>query len=173
MSDRTRNNLNPHRIPNVAKYRALANHHATWARMVNSTDFNAPGGCWEWQIAINENGYGIFSHHEYGNVLAHRLSLHVVGRPVPVDMTVDHLCRNRACVNPAHLEIVTQRVNALRGEGCFAQNARKTHCKHGHEFSDENTGHTKATAKRPTARFCKTCRTAYSKAKYAKSILNK
>lgn len=58
---------------------------------------------------------------------------------IPKGLTLDHLCRNRACVNPVHLEPVTNRVNILRGIGITAQNARKTHCKHGHPFTVENT----------------------------------
>lgn len=151
------NNLNPHRVPNVAKYRCLASRTDTWARMVNSTKFDGPDGCWEWQSTINETGYGLYCHHEFGSLLAHRLALHVAGKPVPADMTVDHLCRNRRCVNPAHLEIVDRATNSLRGNGYFALNARKTHCVNGHEYTPENTGHKKSKTKVGVARYCLTC----------------
>ena len=54
-------------------------------------------------------------------------------------MTLDHICRNRLCVNPAHLEIVSVKENVLRGVGISAENSRKTHCIDGHEFNEENT----------------------------------
>jgi len=63
----------------------------------------------------------------------------IVG-PIPDGLTIDHLCRNRACVKPAHLEAVSQRVNTLRSPIAVAAiNARKTHCKRGHAFDDLNT----------------------------------
>lgn len=158
MNKHTRNNLNPSRAPNVAKYRDLASRPGTWARMVNSTNFAAENGCWEWQSTMSENGYGIFTHHEMGRVFAHRLALHVAGYPVPAHLTVDHLCRNRKCVNPDHLEQVPVEVNILRGMTAGGRNARKTHCKHGHEFTPANTYVGKSRTKIGTlTRSCKTC----------------
>ncbi|WP_083939107.1 HNH endonuclease signature motif containing protein [Deinococcus apachensis] len=70
---------------------------------------------------------------------AHRIALVLAGRNIPTDMVVDHVCRNTLCVNPDHLDVVTAGVNTLRGIGTGARNARKTHCKHGHPFTEKNT----------------------------------
>lgn len=69
----------------------------------------------------------------------HRVVYEALVGPIPDGMVIDHLCRQPSCVNPAHLEPVTRRENVLRGLTLPAANARKTHCKHGHEFTPENT----------------------------------
>lgn len=94
--------------------------------------------CWTFTGSLNNRGYGQV---RFGGrlVLAHRLAYEELIGPIPDGLVLDHLCRNRACVNPAHLEPVSMRVNGLRGIGSSAQNARKTHCKRGHEFTPENT----------------------------------
>ena len=71
--------------------------------------------------------------------LAHRVVYELIKNKIPRGMVLDHLCRNILCVNPEHLEIVDERTNALRGIGVCAINSRKTHCKRGHEFTEENT----------------------------------
>jgi hypothetical protein len=72
--------------------------------------------------------------------LAHRAFYDLLVGPIPEGLTLDHLCRNTPCVNPEHLEPVTQRENNLRADDSpTTQNARKTHCKRGHEFTPENT----------------------------------
>ena len=70
--------------------------------------------------------------------IAHRVAYEKAYGPIPEGLVIDHLCRNGLCVNPEHLEAVTRKENILRGEGACAQNARKTHCKRGHELIPEN-----------------------------------
>lgn len=104
-----------------------------------------PNGCWEWTANLFWDGYGQFMAHADGKrvaLRAHRWAYeNIVGR-IPKGMVIDHLCRNRKCVNPIHLEPVTVRENNRRGVGpakIGAFHAAKTHCPHGHEYSDINT----------------------------------
>ena len=95
-----------------------------------------PDGCWRRGIG---QGYGR-CHGPDGRLAAtHRLSYELFVGPIPDGLVIDHLCRNPACVNPAHLEPVTVRENILRGIGPSAICARRTHCVNGHPFDDENT----------------------------------
>lgn len=110
-------------------------------------------GCWHWAGTENGRGYGKiwFLGRQW---LAHRLAYEFLIGPLN-GHPLDHLCRNRICVNPAHLEPVSILVNVLRGFAPSAQNARKTHCHRGHEFSLENTRRAERRG-RPT-RHCRTC----------------
>lgn len=104
-------------------------------------DKNAEGGCWEWTASVMAAGYGQINLGRRGDGIgyAHRLAYEWLVGPIPPDLVIDHVCRNRRCVNPAHLEVVTERENILRGAGGSAINALKTHCVNGHEFTPENT----------------------------------
>ncbi len=97
-----------------------------------------PGGCWQWVGAIGTHGYGRFRA-DGKTQQAHRVSYTVHKGPIPAGLDLDHLCRNRGCVNPDHLEPVTRRENLLRGETFTAANAAKTHCPQGHPYDEENT----------------------------------
>lgn len=109
-------------------------------RLGEKIDF---GDCWEWTAAKDPMGYGRVSQPTYGESLAHRaVWVHVVG-PIPDGLHLDHLCRNRACVNPDHLEPVTQRENSLRGDGPAGTRARQTECIRGHAFDEKNTYYSK------------------------------
>ena len=122
------------------------------------------GPCWMWLGAPKQEGYGDFLLH--GKVeYAHRVAYEWLVRPIPDGLQIDHLCRVRICVNPAHLEPVPSRVNTMRGDNPRLTSERgrsKTHCDHGHEFTEANTywheGHRK----------CKACFAERTRARLAK-----
>lgn len=95
-------------------------------------------GCWLWTGYVDPKiGYGRMEFNGKRTV-AHRVYWEAENGAVPTGLQLDHLCRVRSCVNPAHPEPVTQQENIRRGEGIPVINARKTHCNHGHEFTMEN-----------------------------------
>lgn len=127
------------------------------------------GSCWEWcGGAVNSKGYG---HIKQGRALlkAHRVSWTLVRGPIPSGLTLDHLCRNRLCVNPDHLEAVSNRENILRGTSPTAINARKTHCQRGHELTAANIIHYPKTEHGHARRACRLCAAARRSARYAKA----
>ena len=95
-------------------------------------------GCWLWDSTDDGNGYGTITV-DNRPLKAHCVSYNLFVGPIPDGLQIDHKCRIRCCVNPDHLEPVTQRENILRGEGRAALNARKLSCNSGHEFTVENT----------------------------------
>jgi hypothetical protein len=103
---------------------------------ISDREFNGTP-CWEWARKKNRDGYGRFIYN-HKTVMAHRFAYEYFVGSIASDKEMDHLCRNRGCVNPMHLEQVTQRINALRGISPMAINARKTHCLRGHEFDKQN-----------------------------------
>lgn len=115
-------------------------------------------GCWEWTGAVATNGYARLSLMPWGKArTAHRIAYEVLAGPIPTGLDLDHLCRVRWCVNPAHLEPVTRKENLRRGDH---NNRRRTHCRNGHEYTPENT-----VRPRPGARTCRICGLA-SRARY-------
>ncbi len=119
---------------------------------------NPDTNCWEWQAALDRDGYGCFRFtHEQGAkswgksyVFAYE---YFVG-DIPEGMQLDHTCRNRCCVNPKHLEPVTLIENVMRGQSFSAINARKTHCIHKHPLSGDNLYVQPSTG----YRYCRTCK---------------
>lgn len=100
---------------------------------------NNENDCHIWLACKNTYGYGQFWY-DKKLVLAHRfIYCHVNNIELSTSQELDHICKNRACVNPIHLRIVSKSENVLSGNGITAINARKTHCKRGHEFTPENT----------------------------------
>lgn len=106
-------------------------------RLERSVVRGATGDCWSWIGAVDEKGYARFA---VGKSLryAHRVSYELHRGTIPDGLTIDHLCRNRFCANPDHLEPVSLRENILRGENPCAINARKTHCPKGHPYEGPN-----------------------------------
>jgi hypothetical protein len=99
---------------------------------------DAPG-CWLWTGKTDRKGYGLVMLHGR-SLRAHRVMYEQRRGPIPPGLTLDHLCRVRSCVSPAHLEAVTNRVNVLRSAGPSAENAQKTHCKRGHPLPATRNG---------------------------------
>ena len=108
-------------------------------------------GCWLWTAATDTKGYGNFSVCGHATK-AHRVAYELVVGPIPTGLCIDHLCRTPTCVNPAHLEPVTNEENIMRGVGFSARNKVKTHCPSGHPYSGDNL------LNRGSRRGCAACR---------------
>lgn len=132
---------------------------AFWAKVDKS------GECWEWTARRQTHGYGQLLWDGKWR-LAHRIAYEMANGPVPAGRELDHLCSNKACVRPDHLEAVTHRENILRASSGFASiNAAKTHCPRGHEYTPENT---MRFGPEDRWRWCRTCSRETNRARRAR-----
>lgn len=112
-------------------------------------------GCWSWIGNSDRHGYGLFKY-DRRQRLVHRVAYELFVDAIPEGLEIDHLCRNRLCVNPSHLEPVPHLENMLRSphfQGSGSGNPRKTACCKGHEFTPENTRY-----ERSGRRYCRECK---------------
>lgn len=130
-----------------------------WSRVVKSPS------CWTWTGSRNEaTGYCACNMRvEGGGGYAHRVAYILAKGPIPAGLSIDHLCRNRGCVNPDHLEAVSHRENILRSPNALAAiNAAKTHCPQGHPYSGSNL----RLSADGRSRVCRTCGNERSRVGY-------
>jgi hypothetical protein len=129
-------------------------------RLLSNISVDA-NGCWNWGLTIDNQGYGRIGLKQKKG-LAHRIAYQELVGPIPDGLVLDHLCRNRKCCNPSHLEPVSNRENILRGTSQSAINSAKVCCTNGHEFDAGNTRYDKL-----GKRHCRKC-CAIRSAKYQK-----
>ena len=127
-----------------------------WAKVQR----NGATECWDWTGSTLGRGYGSFwPGGAVSRVSAHRFAFELANGPIPEGLQIDHLCRNRRCVNPSHMELVSLAENVRRGNN---HNRDKTHCPQGHLYSPDNIYWTKR-GKGYKCRACKACHKAYDK----------
>lgn len=124
--------------------------------------------CWIWTGIRHTSGYGYVTRGEHVNKMAHRVIWEMMVGPIPEEMQLDHICRQRGCVNPNHLRVVTQRENLLAfgSKAPVAANAVKTHCPRGHAFDETNTYRAPGALSK---RICRSCRRDQTRAFFAKN----
>lgn len=127
------------------------------------------GQCWEWKFGKNHQGYAKFREGATGSrtIHGHCFAYEYFIGPIPEGLQLDHLCRNKSCVNPWHCEPVTGSENVFRGSNRYRD---KTHCKHGHEFTPENTWLRTSGKYGRRERSCRTCHRIRARNKYRKAV---
>lgn len=118
-------------------------------RFENKYFIESNTGCWIWIGSIGDRGYGLFW--DNGTRRASRWAYEYYVNPIPSGLVLDHLCRVHGCVNPEHLEPVTDAINIHRGIGIAPRRAAQTHCIYGHELISGNI------YRRGKCRQCKIC----------------
>lgn len=139
-------------LPNLERDREVLNLDENGqSRFWGNATIRGEYDCWPWKGKLY-NGYGRF-YAKRRLIGSHRAAFLLKKGELAADELVDHVCRNRACVNPAHLRAASPKVNALENSACFsAVNASKTHCKRGHELSGWNL------IQRKDGRECRKCK---------------
>lgn len=142
-------------------------------RLLDKVERVTESGCWVFSGAVDPCGYARIALNGV-NRQAHRVSYELHVGEIPAGMQIDHLCKVRCCVNPAHLEVVTQAENTRRADSYAKGHKRnKTHCPSGHEYSDESTGwrkNVKSNGEVNLVRYCKSCSKEASRARYLNKI---
>jgi hypothetical protein len=147
-------NARPHRIvgDNLARFDSKIDRNGPVSAF-------APTPCWLWLAGITKDGYGLFTitvaPNQYRRLYAHRFAYEQACGPIPDASDIDHLCRVRHCVNPAHMEPVTRRENTLRG-----LRGPRSHCVHGHELIGDNV-----ITRKNGRHQCRTCENAQQRAR--------
>lgn len=138
----------PRKITNLTEY--------FWSKVCKTNT------CWIWLGSRASEGYGRIKPRNSKTILVHRFSYELHKEKIPDGLTIDHLCRVRGCVNPEHLEAVTNRENIRRGISPAGIHSRKTHCPRGHSLSGYNLFIKKNT------RQCRECTNMFKRIRYQK-----
>lgn len=143
-------------------------------RRVSKQFSQSVSGCWEWSGHLDKNGYAGKLWNDYGKKESPYRTLYTLffGN-IPEGLQLDHLCRNKCCINPLHLEAVSPRENVLRSDNLAARNAKKTHCIYGHPLIGGNL-YLKKTKNGRKERQCRICGRNASRKDYQrrKAIIN-
>lgn len=144
----------------VMKYEDKARYRA---ELVSKISISPRTNCWEWTGRLDKDGYAQCVLRAQGSrkkamtTRAARAAYILFRGPIDDALVIDHVCRNRRCINPSHLEAVTTRENLLRGKTSTASKAAQTHCVNGHEFTPENTYHYPNSRNNGLRRTCRQC----------------